>query len=50
MNSQNICGRVVDRVLMNNSPGNIFKMLHLWERYYQNSQAVLAAAGMNGLK
>ena len=34
---------------MNNSPSNIFKILLLLERYRQNSQAVLAATGMNGL-
>ena len=34
---------------MNNSPLNIFKSLHLLERYYQNSKAVLAVTGMNWL-
>ena len=41
--------RVVDRVLMNNLPSNIFKILHMLERYDQNSQAVLAATDINGL-
>ena len=34
---------------MNNSSSNIFKILLLLERYYQNSQVVLSATGMNGL-
>ena len=34
---------------MKNSPSNIFSILPLLERYHQNSQAVLAAAGMNRL-
>ena len=35
---------------MNNSPPNIFLILLLFERYHQNCWAVLAAAGMNGLR
>ena len=34
---------------MNTSLLNMSKVLLLLERYHQNSQAVLAAAGMNGL-
>ena len=41
--------RVVDRVLMNNSPSNSFKILLFLERYHQNCQAVLAAIGTKGL-
>ena len=37
------------RVLMNNSPSNIFEILLLLQRYHQNCQAVLVATGMNGL-
>ena len=47
INSQNICRRVVDRFLVNNSPSNIFWILPLLERYQQNDQAFLAATGMN---
>ena len=38
-------------VLMNNSPYimNIFQLLVLLKRYHQNSHAVLAATGINGL-
>ena len=35
--------RVVERVLMNNSPSNIFLNTAFSERYHQNYQAVLAA-------
>ena len=35
---------------MNNCPSNIFEILLLLERYCQNSQAVLAATGMTGLR
>ena len=35
---------------MNNCPTNILEILLLLERYHQNSQAVLAATGMNGLR
>ena len=35
---------------MNISPSNNFKMLLLLARNHQNCQAILAAAGMNGLK
>ena len=35
---------------MNNYPSNIFEILLLLERYCQNSQAVLAATGMTGLR
>ena len=35
---------------MNNSPSNFIKILPLLERYYQNSQVVWAATGMNGLR
>ena len=34
---------------MNNSPSDTYYILLLLERYHQNSLAVLAAAGMNGL-
>ena len=34
---------------MKNSPSTVFLILLLLERYHQNSQAVLAATGMNGL-
>ena len=36
-------------VSMNTSLLNMFHILLLVERYHQNSQAVLAAAGVNGL-
>ena len=35
---------------MNNTPSNIFQILFLLEKYYQNSQPVFGAPGMNGLK
>ena len=47
MNSQNIWRRVGDRILRNNSPWNIFWILHLLERYQPSSQAFFAALGMN---
>ena len=34
---------------MNNSPSNIFQVLLLLERYFQNCQIVLATTGVNGL-
>ena len=40
----------MDKVLMNNSPSNIFQPSFWVEGYHQNSQLVLAPAGMNGLK
>ena len=49
IDSQNIWRGVVDKVLMNNSPSNIFWIFHLLKRYHQNCQAVLADTGMNGL-
>ena len=49
INLQNIWRRVVDRVLMNNYPSNIFEILLLLERYHQNCHVVFAATGMNGL-
>ena len=49
INLQYIWRRDVVRVLMNDSPSNIFWILLLVERYHQNCQAVLAASDMNGL-
>ena len=46
---QIILKRVVDNVLMNNSPSNIFKILLLIEGYHHISQVVLATSGMKGL-
>ena len=50
INWQNIRRRVVDTVLMNNSPSNIFYTLLLFERYHRTCMAVLAATDINGLK
>ena len=40
INSQTIWRRVVDKVLMNNSPLHMFSILLLLERYHQNSKVV----------
>ena len=48
-NLLSIWRKVVDRVLMNNSPSNIFWILLLLERYHLHCEAILAATGMNSL-
>ena len=50
INMLNISRRVVDSVLIDVFPSNIFQILLLLERYHQNCQAVLAAIGTNGLQ
>ena len=49
MISQNISRKVLGSVRNDISPSNMFATMVLFERFHQNSQAVLAAVSINGL-